>query len=119
VEVTASSGGDGNGVISTASDNRRIEQVVGNATVSVTGISTDTYVGALARTTNVNYEIYVTRTTELDAILPDIYNGTGAAGDNATSIAIGNGYWYVCVANWESPGTADIWTRTLLTTGAW
>jgi hypothetical protein len=46
-------------------------------------------------------------------------NSTGAAGDAAGSIAVGGGYLYVCTANWASPGTANIWTRTLLTTGAW
>jgi hypothetical protein len=56
-----------------------------------------------------------------DRVVADLVpaNSTGAAGDAAGSIAVGGGYLYVCTANWASPGTANIWTRTLLTTGAW
>jgi hypothetical protein len=56
-----------------------------------------------------------------DRVVADLVpaNSTGAAGDAAGSIAVGGGYLYVCTANWVSPGTANIWTRTLLTTGAW
>ena len=46
-------------------------------------------------------------------------SSTGADGDMVGMIAVGGGYLYVCTANWVSPGTADIWTRTTLTTGAW
>ena len=46
-------------------------------------------------------------------------SSTGADGDMVGMIAVGGGYLYVCTANWVSPGTADIWTRTALTTGAW
>jgi hypothetical protein len=46
-------------------------------------------------------------------------SSTGADGDQAGQIAVGGGYLYVCTANWVSPGTANIWTRTALTTGAW
>ena len=46
-------------------------------------------------------------------------SSTGADGDMGGMIAVGGGYLYVCTANWVSPGTADIWTRTALTTGAW
>jgi len=43
----------------------------------------------------------------------------GVAGDSAGMIAVDATYLYVCTANWVSPGTADIWTRTTLTTGIW
>jgi hypothetical protein len=46
-------------------------------------------------------------------------SSTGADGDMVGMIAVGGGYLYVCTANWVSPGSANIWTRTLLTTGAW
>lgn len=46
-------------------------------------------------------------------------SSTGADGDMVGMIAVGGGYLYVCTANWVSPGTANIWTRTALTTGAW
>ena len=56
-----------------------------------------------------------------DRVVADLApaNSTGAAGDTVGMIAVGGGYLYVCTANWASPGTADIWTRTALTTGAW
>jgi len=46
-------------------------------------------------------------------------NSTGVEGDRAGMISVDSTYLYVCTADWVSPGTANIWTRTLLTTGAW
>jgi hypothetical protein len=56
-----------------------------------------------------------------DRVVADLApaNSTGVEGDRAGMIAVGGGYLYVCTADWASPGTANIWTRTLLTTGAW
>jgi hypothetical protein len=65
-------------VKSTASEDRRIEEVTGNNTISVTERITTDYTGASARTTTTNYEIFVKRTLELDAILQPIYDNGGA-----------------------------------------
>jgi hypothetical protein len=56
-----------------------------------------------------------------DRVIADLppTNSTGVEGDRSGMIAVGGGYLYVCTADWASPGTADIWTRTVLTTGAW
>jgi predicted nucleic acid-binding Zn-ribbon protein len=56
-----------------------------------------------------------------DRVIADLVpaNSTGVEGDRAGMIAVGGGYLYVCTADWVSPGSADIWTRTALTTGAW
>lgn len=72
------SASDFNRIKSTASGERRIEEVSGSKTVSVTSRTTNDYTGASNRTTNTNYEIFVTRTPELDAILQPIYNNGGA-----------------------------------------
>ncbi len=61
-------------VKSTASRERRIEEVFGSKTVSVTESVTNTYTGLLNRTTNINFEIYVARNIELDEILFAINN---------------------------------------------
>ncbi len=62
----------------TSPNNRRIEEVHGYNQVSVTQrINTD-YTGLSARTTNTNYEIFVQRTLELDAILQPIFSNGGA-----------------------------------------
>jgi hypothetical protein len=44
---------------------------------------------------------------------------TGVAGDRSGMIAVDGGFIYVCTADWASPGSANIWTRTALTAGAW
>ena len=62
-------------VKSTASGNRRIEEVVGSKTVSVTERIPTDYIGASARTTSTNFEIFVERTPSLDAVLEPIWNG--------------------------------------------
>jgi len=62
-------------VKSTAEGDRRIEEVSGYKSVSVTSRSTSDYTGASARTTSTSYEIFVKRTTELDAVIPALYNG--------------------------------------------
>jgi hypothetical protein len=56
-----------------------------------------------------------------DRVIADLTptNSTGVEGDRSGMIAVGGGYLYVCTADWASPGTADIWTRTVLTAGAW
>jgi hypothetical protein len=56
-----------------------------------------------------------------DRVIADLVpaNSTGVEGDRAGMIAVGGGYLYVCTADWASPGSADIWTRTALTAGAW
>jgi hypothetical protein len=56
-----------------------------------------------------------------DRVIADLApaNSTGVEGDRAGMIAVGGGYIYVCTADWVSPGSADIWTRTALTAGAW
>ena len=59
-------------VKSTAIRGRRIEEVSGYKQVSVTESETNTYEGQLNRTTEINYEIYVLRTQELDAIIEPI-----------------------------------------------
>jgi len=62
-------------VKSTAEGDRRIEEVSGYKSVSVTSRSTSDYTGASSRTTSTSYEIFVKRTTELDAVIPALYNG--------------------------------------------
>lgn len=52
--------------------NRRIEEAYGFNAVSVTSRITTNYVGASARTTNSNYEIFVKRTQELDTVLQNL-----------------------------------------------
>jgi hypothetical protein len=56
-----------------------------------------------------------------DRVIADLVpaNSTGVEGDRAGMIAVGGGYLYVCTADWASPGSANIWTRTALTAGAW
>jgi len=56
-----------------------------------------------------------------DRVIADLVptNSTGVEGDRAGMMAVGGGYIYVCTADWASPGSADIWTRTALTTGSW
>jgi hypothetical protein len=56
-----------------------------------------------------------------DRVVADLppANSTGVEGDRNGMIAVGGGYLYVCTADWVSPGSANIWTRTTLTTGAW
>jgi hypothetical protein len=56
-----------------------------------------------------------------DRVIADLApaNSTGVEGDRAGMIAVGGGYIYICTADWVSPGSADIWTRTALTAGAW
>jgi hypothetical protein len=61
-------------VKSTAPGNRGIEEAVGYKSVSVTASETNTYEGVLNKTTTINFEIYVTRTTELDEIILQIQN---------------------------------------------
>jgi hypothetical protein len=56
-----------------------------------------------------------------DRVIADLAptNSTGVEGDRSGMIAVGGGYLYVCTADWVSPGSANIWTRTALTAGAW
>jgi hypothetical protein len=56
-----------------------------------------------------------------DRVIADLApaNSTGVEGDRSGMIAVGGGYLYVCTADWASPGSANIWTRTALTAGAW
>jgi hypothetical protein len=56
-----------------------------------------------------------------DRVIADLAPTTnkGVEGDRAGMIAVDNTYLYVCVADWASPGSANIWTRTTLTTSAW
>jgi hypothetical protein len=54
---------------STAVGDRRIEEVTGYNSVSVTARTTNDYTGASARTTTTNYEIFVKRTPALDAVI--------------------------------------------------
>jgi hypothetical protein len=61
-------------VVSTAPGQRRIETASGYKQVSVTERVTTDYAGTLERTTDVNYEIYVTRNVELDEVLLSISN---------------------------------------------
>jgi hypothetical protein len=86
---------------------------VNNGTVAMRNSSSDLAITGVARS--------YTGIIGGDRVVADLVpaNSTGAAGDAAGMIAVGGGYLYVCTANWASPGTADIWTRTLLTTGAW
>jgi hypothetical protein len=47
-------------------------------------------------------------------------NSTGADGDRAGMIAFDATSIYYCIADWASPGTADIWVKQDWTdTGAW
>jgi hypothetical protein len=63
-------------VKSTASSNRRIEEVVGSKTVSVTERVTDDYQSTSTRTTTSNYEIFVSRTEgdTLDLVLSEYWD---------------------------------------------
>lgn len=62
-------------VKSTASGDRRIEEVVGSNTVSVTGRVTNNYTGLTSITSN-GYELRIARTPELDAILIPVNQGS-------------------------------------------
>jgi hypothetical protein len=62
-------------IISTATGNRRIEEAIGYNEVSVTEKITNDYSAELSRTTNINFEIFVTRTFELQQIIAPIWNG--------------------------------------------
>jgi hypothetical protein len=86
---------------------------VNNGTVAMRNSSSDLAITGVARS--------YTGIIGGDRVVADLVpaNSTGAAGDAAGMIAVGGGYLYVCTANWASPGTADIWTRTSLTTGSW
>ena len=47
-------------------------------------------------------------------------NSTGADGDRAGMVAFDSTSIYYCIANWASPGTADIWVKQDWgTTGSW
>jgi len=49
-----------------------------------------------------------------------ISDSKGSPGDTEGSIRFDNTYSYYCIASYVSPGTADIWVRTLHTdTGTW
>jgi len=65
-------------VKSTAVGDRRIEEAHGYKEVSVTSRVTNNYTGVSARTTTTNYEIFVERTEELDAILQPIWDNGGS-----------------------------------------
>jgi hypothetical protein len=56
-----------------------------------------------------------------DRVIADLAPSTnkGVEGDRAGMIAVNNTYLFVCIADWVSPGSANIWTRTTLTTSAW
>ena len=56
-----------------------------------------------------------------DRVIADLAPTTnkGVEGDRAGMIAVNNTYLFVCIADWVSPGTANIWTRTTLTTSSW
>jgi hypothetical protein len=91
-------------VVSTAPGERRIETASGYNQVSVTQRVTNNYTGAVSQTTN-GYELRVARTTELDAVIVPINNGTTNATftlsfDNVTfrevwlSSVQQNEYWF-------------------------
>lgn len=62
-------------VKSTAPGSRRIEEVSGYKEVSITERITTDYISTSARTTSSGFEIYVSRTSELDTIFQAIFNG--------------------------------------------
>jgi hypothetical protein len=66
-------------VKSTASGERRIEEVAGSKTVSVTEVVTDDYELTSNRTTSTNFEIFITRTigSEVDLLISEDWNGEG------------------------------------------
>lgn len=64
---------------STAPAERRIEEVSGSKEVTVTQVISTTYNSTSSRTTSNNYEIFINRTAELDAVLTPIHNGSGSA----------------------------------------
>ena len=55
-----------------------------------------------------------------DRVIADLApaSSKGVAGDRNGMIAVAGGYLYVCTADYTT-GAADIWTRTVLTTGTW
>jgi hypothetical protein len=61
---------------------------------------------------NVNNALFVSTATAPTT-------STGADGDAAGTVIITNGYIYRCVADWESPGTADIWVRVAFNATPW
>jgi len=79
-------------VKSTASRGRRIEEVSGYNQVSVTASETNTYEGQLNRTTEINFEIYVLRTEELDAIIEPIRDGVVSPSSLEISLDGGDTY---------------------------
>jgi hypothetical protein len=61
---------------------------------------------------NVNNALFVSTATAPTT-------STGADGDAAGTVIITNGYIYRCVADWASPGTANIWVRVAFNATPW
>jgi hypothetical protein len=110
-------GQGGSAIKSTADNGRVIEEVFGNKTVSITAGTLATYESTSSKTTNFNYEIYVTRTpgSELDLIIQELYdlgknNNFEISFDNVTFTPVwissiqASEYWFYYQ---DSNGTVD------------
>ena len=116
-------------VVSTAPGERRIETASGYNQVSVTQRVTNNYTGAINATTN-GYELRIARTSELDAVLVPINDGTANATftlsfDNVTfrevwlSSVQQNEYWFYYQNDFgqTTPQTEDDPVYLTVTTG--
>jgi hypothetical protein len=92
-------------VVSTAPNERRIETVSGYKQVAVTARTTSTYSGTLARTTDINYEVFVNRTFELQEVIAPIWNGDVNA---SFEISLDGGVTYTPTSLVSLPQT-EIW----------
>lgn len=95
-------------VKSTATGGRIIEEVTGYKAVAVTARTNNIYAGTLARTTDINYEIFVTRTFELQEVIAPIWNGDVTA---QFEISLDGGATYVPAFLVSLPET-EIWFST-------
>ena len=116
-------------VLSTAPGQRRIETASGYNQVSVTQRVTNNYTGAVSQTTN-GYELRIARTSELDAVIVPINDGTANATftlsfDNVTfrevwlSSVQQNEYWFYYQNDFSqtTPQTEDDPVYLTVTTG--
>jgi hypothetical protein len=91
----------------TAPGERRIEEAYGYKQVSVTTRTTTDYSGTLARTSS-NFEIFVTRTSELEAVVAPVWNDGASA---EFEISLDGGVTYTPASVISFPST-EIWFST-------
>jgi hypothetical protein len=81
-----------------------------------TNLYTATEVDTEITNNNINF-VNVGLATKQDKFVDEPMTSLGQDGDLAGMIAVGNGYFYRCVANYD--GTSNIWARVALTLETW